>query len=551
MSYWEQRQELKYIAGEKKINTYYKNLKKSFIQSKREIRTVINDFYVRYAYENKITYAQAQIRLSKAEIGELQDFIDRVNKNMGKYNLELNNMSIKARITRYQALEKQIDATLQQLYAIEYQRKGEELLKDVYSDSYYQTWYNIDQYHGFHSEFAQINPVAVDELIQYPFNGANFSTRLWKQKDYMLQVLNESITTMLIQGRNPNTLVSEFAKKFNTKEYEAYRLLHTEGSFIMEQASQKAYEEDGVEKYQWLATLDSKTCEDCQPLDGKIFEVGKGITGETLTPKHCFCRCTTAPYYDDDDCSEDTRIARGVDGKNIYVKGDMDYKTWYNECVNNNPKSGNISDKTFTNFVPNISDEAIEGIISTHKDVVNHGLKTGNERVATVFKDNGKTAYKNLDGTNNQVVFTNDITDFLTNAPKNSLISTHNHPASSSFSDADLNVLNKYKSIDTITVQGHDGTKYMCKVGKGTRLGWDEIHKSYQDLKSEYFNFYQGKIYKDKSFLEDAWKEHSHNILSEMAKQNNWEYKRIVTDDYKEKANKYEKELKEWKEKQS
>lgn len=332
--YWQDRQEKKYLAGEKKINQYYKDLEKSFEQAKREIQSVINDFYWRYAEENQLTFASVQLKLSEMEIGDLQAFIDKVNENMGKYNLELENMSIKARITRYEALQKQIDAQLQQLYAIEYQYKGEELLKEVYSDSYYRTWFNIDQYHGFHSEFAQIDAKAIDELIRYPFDGANFSTRIWKQKDHMLQQLNESITTMLIQGRNPKTLSQEFAKKFGTREYEAYRLLHTEGSFIMEQGTQAAYKEDGVEKYEWLATLDTKTCEHCQALDGKTFEVGKGVVGVNMPPLHCFDRCTTIPSYDDEDLSEETRVARNkTTGKSYEVPANVTYKEWLEKYV--------------------------------------------------------------------------------------------------------------------------------------------------------------------------------------------------------------------------
>ena len=244
-SYWEQRQEQKYLVGEMKVKEYYKGLEKAFEQSKKEIQSVINDFYVRYMDENNIvSYADAQKLLSRVEIGDLKDFIAKANEHMGEYNLELNNMSIKARITRCQALEKQIDAILQQLYSIDYQYQGEDALKDVYSDAYYKTWYNIDQYHGFHQEFAQVNPHTVEELIKYPFNGADFSTRIWKQKDHMLQQLNESITTMLVQGKNPSTLSRDFAKKFGTKEYEAYRLLHTESSFIMEQATLEGYKED-------------------------------------------------------------------------------------------------------------------------------------------------------------------------------------------------------------------------------------------------------------------------------------------------------------------
>jgi len=334
ITYWEKRQERKYLAGEKKLDEYYKGLKKAFRQAKRETQSVINDFYMRYAKENKVSYAEAQKLLNKAEIGELQDFIDLVNKNMGKYNLKLVNMSIKARITRYQALEKQIDAILQQLYAIEYEYKGKELLKEVYTDSYYRTWFNIDQYHGFHQEFAQINPRTIDELIRYPFNGADFSSRIWKQKDHMLQVLTEDITTMLVQGKNPQTLAEDFAKRFKTKEFEAYRLLHTESSFIIEKGTLAAYKEDGVKKYQIVATLDMRTSDICRSEDGKIYDVDKAIVGVNYPPYHPFCRTTTVPYYDDAEVG--TRVARDpVTGRSYEVPANMTYEEWYDKYIKN------------------------------------------------------------------------------------------------------------------------------------------------------------------------------------------------------------------------
>ncbi|MDF2486734.1 MAG: phage head morphosis protein family [Herbinix sp.] len=398
--YWEERQEKKYLSGEKKINSYYKELEKSFEQANREIQSVINNFYWRYAEENQLSYASAQLKLSKAEIGDLQDFIDKAYENMGKYNLELNNMSIRARITRYEALQKQIDATLQQLYAIDYEHQVGNTLKDVYSDSYYRTWFNIDQYHGFHQEFAQVSAKTVEELIKYPFDGADFSTRLWKQKDYMFQQLNESITTMMIQGRNPKTLAGEFSKKFGTKEYEAYRLLHTEGSFIIEQGSQAAYTEDGVEKYQWLATLDMKTCERCAELDGKPFEVGKGIVGVSMPPLHAFDRCTTIPHYDDEDLSDDTRVARDSAGKSYTVPADMTYNQWHDKYITGKTQSeyndiiGAMSSNgtEITNISKHAVDRAIERNVSAAntKEALLNPLKTGRIKIS----DNGLPSQK-------------------------------------------------------------------------------------------------------------------------------------------------------------
>lgn len=329
MGYWQTRQEAMYKAGEMQVNQYYAKLEKAFNQTRRELQKTIEAFYFEYAEENGLSYAAAQRQLSKAEIGNLRDFIDLAMANIGKHNQTVNNMSIKARITRYQALETQVDAMLRQLYAVDYQAAAEQTLKEVYKDTYYRTWFSIDQYHGFHAAFAQVDPHAVEKLLEYPFNGASFSSRLWKQKDHLQTQLMESLTTMMVQGKSPQALTNDFAKKMNAKKFDAYRLLHTESSFLMSEATHAGYKEDGVEKYQILATLDSKTCDICGDKDGEVYEVGKEITGENMPPFHCFCRCTDVPFYDDDDLSGELRVARDPEtGKTVEVPADMTYREW-------------------------------------------------------------------------------------------------------------------------------------------------------------------------------------------------------------------------------
>lgn len=328
MSYWEDRQEQAYLAAEQKANDYFKELEASFRQAKREIEYVINDFYTRYADANGVSYQQAQRLLSKAEIGDLNDYIKKVYAHIGEFDLEVENMSIKARITRYQALETQVNAILNRLYAVDYEQLGGRTLKEIYEEGYFREWFNIDQYKGFHSNFAGISPELVDSYVSYPFNGANFSTRLWKQKDYLQAQLMESMTTMMVTGTHPRSLSRDFAKKFNAREFDAYRLLHTEGSFMASQATHDIYKQDDVEKYQVIATLDSKTCGICGELDNKVFDVDKAVAGVNMPPFHCFCRCTDVPFYDAEDLSGQTRVARDADGNSIEVPADMSYNEW-------------------------------------------------------------------------------------------------------------------------------------------------------------------------------------------------------------------------------
>lgn len=323
-----------YKAGEMRVNKYFTRLEKAFNQTRRELQKTIDAFYFRYAEENGLSFAAAQKKLDAEELGELRDFIDLAMQNIGRYNQQVNNMSIKARITRYQALEAQADAILRQLYAIDYGAEAEKTMQEVYGDTYYRTWYNADQYHGFHAEFAQVSPTVVEKLLEYPFNGAAFSERLWKQKDHLQAQLMEAVTTMLIQGRHPSTLAKDFAKKMNSKKFDAYRLLHTESSFLMSEATHAGYKEDGVEKYEILATLDSKTCNVCGELDNKVYEVGKEVTGVNMPPFHPLCRCTTVPHYDDTPTEGLTRVARDSDtGKTYEVPADMSWKEWKKKYV--------------------------------------------------------------------------------------------------------------------------------------------------------------------------------------------------------------------------
>ncbi|HAR84457.1 hypothetical protein IO99_00555 [Clostridium sulfidigenes] len=340
--YWKQRQEAKFLKSEKDIIEFHNGLVKSFRRAKKSIHSVINNFYIRYADNNELTYDVAMEELNFDELKELKDELGKFKAlaldSIGEFNLELENMSMRARITRYQALEMQIDAILNNLYDIDYEAYGTDKFIEIYKDQYYRTIFNIEQYKGFHSEFAQISNRAVEELINYPFSGASYSDRLWRQKDDLIFKLKDSLMDTIIKGTNPKELSEGFAHHFGNKEHEAYRLLQMENAFIVEQATLKGYSEDGIEKYEILATLDLKTSDICRRQDGKIYDVKKALTGVNSPPFHWFCRTTTIPHIQDDEAGK--RIARNpITGKNYTVPAEMKYEQWYNKYVANDPKA--------------------------------------------------------------------------------------------------------------------------------------------------------------------------------------------------------------------
>lgn len=441
MGYWEDRQTEMYKAGEMTVNRYFSELEKAFNRTQKDLQLTINDFYARYADENGLSFADAQKQLEGAETGSLREFIKLSMENIGKYNQTVNNMSVKARITRYRALEVQVDAILRRLYAIDYESVAKRTMSEVYRESYYHTWYGIDRYHGFHACFAQIEPLAVQTLLEYPFNGANFSTRLWRQKEHLQSQLMESLTLMMVHGKNPQVLSDDFSKKMKAKKYDAYRLLHTEGSFLMSEASHSAYREDGVEKYEIVTTLDSKTCGICGKKDGLVVKVADAVVGVNMSPFHCFCRCTDIPYYDEHSLSNETRTARSPGTGYIYeVPADMTYEKWVKKY-----REGVILNDTTDKW----TEEARKELLLDEK-----ALSTRRKETAVVYGPDGSFLFQKR-GSEREVSFTRSETDKL----KGCVIS-HNHPSGASLSVRDIMTLRESRAAEMrVTTEG--GVYYM------------------------------------------------------------------------------------------
>ena len=397
MSYWERRQEETYKAGEMTVNQYFRGLEKAFNQAKQELQKTVESFYWRYAEENGLTYAAAQKRLDKTELKGLRNFVDLAMQNIGKYNQDVNNMSIKARMTRYQALEAQVDAILRELYAVDYQADAEAMMSGVYQETYHRTWYDADRYWGFHAQFSQIEPRTIETVLKYPFNGANFSDRLWKQKEHLQSQLMESITTMMVQGTSPQNLAKDFAKKMQTKKFDAYRLLHTESSYVMSEATHAGYKEDGVEQYQILATLDSKTCGICGRLDGKIYSVAEAVTGKNMPPFHPFCRCTDVPYYPDTPAGG-TRAARDTDCNSIEVPENMTYAEWKRRYIQEEKasKPKNLDNLSIPDSMKGAAkdqfDKEVKLIPNRHKDIIDKAV------TQVVVDEQGNSRYDRVNG---------------------------------------------------------------------------------------------------------------------------------------------------------
>ena len=74
--------------------------------------------------------------------------------------------------------------------------------------------------------------------------------------------------------------------------YEAERIARTEVLRASNEGRLRAYHSEGVERVEYIAADDERTCEICAPLDGKEYPM---TDAKGLLPQHPNCRCTYIP----------------------------------------------------------------------------------------------------------------------------------------------------------------------------------------------------------------------------------------------------------------
>jgi SPP1 gp7 family putative phage head morphogenesis protein len=343
-SYWEQRAIDSIGRMESAVNGQIPDLVKAFEQARKDLNDIVFQFYARYAANNQISLSQAQKALSLSELkdfrGSLKEYEKLAKNSIGTFDLEVENLSVKARVTRYEALLAQCDAILQKLYQ-EQKKQIEGVATDVYTSEYYHRLFDIEQYVGFQFQYAQLTDAAIKKVIEQPVFGMDISEHLWRQDIDTGFRIRKILNNMFVTGKPAQEFAEQLQKQIGAvrvdkdghvtgtgKKYEAYRLLYNESAHAVNQAHLQAYRDDGLDEYEIVATLDKATCSICAPMDGKHFPVSKAVEGENHPSFHVNCRCTTAPYIEEAAGSTSSRMARDrVTGKSVPTKA-RTYDEW-------------------------------------------------------------------------------------------------------------------------------------------------------------------------------------------------------------------------------
>lgn len=298
-----------------------------------ELDKEISSFYARYAENESVSMADARRLLRDAELEDFRMSLDefRAKALAGGFDKELEEVYLRSRISRLQALQTQVELRMMELFSSQRDVLRDHL-QERYTDTYYRTVYAVSQQVDVASTFARIDPQTVEKILATPWAGSEFSSRIWADKDKLTRELMQTLSRGFVRGDSLDRMTKEFAKRMGVSESRAAVLIHTESVHMAAEAAEQGYRETGIRSYRFEAALDLKTCTVCGALDQREFPLAERETGINYPPLHPRCRCTTVPVTEFQIGSK--RAARNpATGKTEYVEKKLTYEEWRKKYV--------------------------------------------------------------------------------------------------------------------------------------------------------------------------------------------------------------------------
>ena len=300
--YWEERQVKREAKAFTTIQDIEKEYKIALEKAKQNINKELSRIGTTYMKDNNLSYHDALKLLKGDEYKvwkkDLHDYMAEYNKLLKtapleakKLYLEIETLAARSRMSHLDSLRAQVDMEL-----IKVSSSVDERAKNTLTSVYRDTYTEVTKDLGVN---VIVSPEKIKTVLDRPWSGANFSQRLWSNTDKLAQAVKQEIVNGMIQGINLQTMTKRVSERFETaKKNDVERLLRTEVNYTLNQATLDGYKEAGIEKYEFNATLDSRTSQICSELHGEIFEIKKIAVGLNYPPMHPRCRSTTIPIVD-------------------------------------------------------------------------------------------------------------------------------------------------------------------------------------------------------------------------------------------------------------
>ncbi|WP_254176580.1 minor capsid protein [Clostridium baratii] len=264
-------------------------------------------------------------------------------------------------------------------------------------------------------DFAMPNKKLMEQLLNKPWLGSNFSERLWNNTKVLAMNLNDILTTGLVQGKTVTEMAIQLNNRMNQGFNVAHRLVRTETMHYLNESSFMAYKDVGCEKVQYWAAEDERTCPRCGMKHGNTYS----LKDRPILPLHANCRCTYLPVINEVDKKRNYDEAKNINNENNVQEfkndGIINNKNWLKAEFPNEKKFkkhvekhsneyNNISAEKYLNLARNLlaSDlnKDIDGfkskegfIFKYNKETNDFAIGRADGKISTLFKPDEKLDY--------------------------------------------------------------------------------------------------------------------------------------------------------------
>ncbi|MED0679690.1 minor capsid protein [Aneurinibacillus thermoaerophilus] len=206
-----------------------------------------------------------------------------------------------ARTQRMEALFLQIEKRLQVLATTTEQGLQTAMSRAITVDYAFAAYITTRALNGITLIPPVIPQQAIQEMLNHPWSGDHFSSRIWHNKDLLKTNLRRELTQSMVLGESVQQTTRRLRDVLETDAYKAERLVRSEIIAAGNRASRAYYERFDAEYSDYdvlggikiLETLDRKTCAICRSMDGKIIPVSEAKSIKDI--EHPNCRRTLAP----------------------------------------------------------------------------------------------------------------------------------------------------------------------------------------------------------------------------------------------------------------
>lgn len=416
-------------------------------------------YYKRYGEDNIVKYADLFKKLPDSDIMLLIQRMDEFEKKYPEYADLMPIRESVYKLNRLEGLQQSIRLQQRELGAI----TNRELKEHLASLAYKST-----------GAADKIMGLAVNSSAMKLFSGtawsgeSDFSQRIWQNTDKLAEYLNNDIANGFARGDSYERLIKNVRSRFiNVAKNDAYRLIYTEGTYVMNESSAAVFEKD-FEDYEFQVA-DNNACPVCKALNGKKFKFSQRVPGRNFPPMHPWCRCHYGVAVADWDKWQDE-----------YVKkhgGDVSQKT-----LNGLYNSFNQGD-----LIP-ITPEAIQNIKSF--DLPELGWRENQQLIVAMRKLLEKvknaplgTEYLHYYDMHMNFLHENKGKDKAGKVeddyhpPYNYMI-IHNHPDGGTISPGDVDRMVENEHLQMVVAVGNNGKQYLISKTKsfdGKKFATDYI----------------------------------------------------------------------------